>query len=369
MYLNILFNLFLSVITIMSRRTVNDILLPDLSLVCSGDTTYGANGALYEARRLKGKMNWIMVKYSDKYKEDLKNILKNYHKYMNRDVSEYESIKALSKNDENLRRMHEISKRIWDDMDELIKNIVPRYHSVNNFGKGTFNFLDRGFAYYLLFKILSYYGYSFRFLGVKVRSHSSDIPFNEIAFFNKVLEYLNKHMISKFSTIKRLLSNDMKLKWDAASKLNIITKIHLMITLLKANIREKRLVSKSKAHCNKLIKIYELLKKIKKKNIDEKSKKLNLYFELFREAVLDLVSVIDMITRSFHDLSLVPYQGSILPLHNNHSNGISRIQFGYSIYYLISNKYLEESMLWKWTSCRWVKKIKKINKRSVTKHR
>ncbi len=60
-------------------------------------------------------------------------------------LTQYQGIKN---NRKSLKRMTEVSKKIWDDTDLMFKILIPKYHTVKNFGKGTFNFLDRGFAYY-----------------------------------------------------------------------------------------------------------------------------------------------------------------------------------------------------------------------------
>jgi hypothetical protein len=335
--------------------------LAPINLVKTGDTSYGANGLLYKVRRISGIKKWALSNGESvedamkEFKEKLIETLKAYHVDLAYNIGLYQKYQKYPKNERTLEKINEVSKRIWDDTELMFKTLIPKYHSVKNFGRGTYHFLDRGFAYYLLFHILKTYHLDYRLIGCKAKPNTK-INLSGVTHFEQVLDHLNSMMAGKFSTIKKVLSMELKLKWEAGSKLNLITRIHLMITLLKANIGEKKskkTVDNSKLHCNKLIRIYNLLRKIKKHNIDNKSTDLNLYFELYREAVLDLVNIIDFYRKIVPEMNLIPYRGSIIAFHNNHVTGLSRAEFGYCLYYLITNDYVKENLLWNWTSAKW----------------
>jgi hypothetical protein len=335
------------------------LLLCPIKWVKLGDISYGANGLLYKVKRSAGVKKWSRVNTDDpisdaelEYKSKLVEVLKDYYKDLAYDIMLYHKYHTNSKSESNLNKINEVSKRIWDNTEYMFRKLIPKYHTVKNFGRGTFNFLDRGFAYYQLFRILKYYGLNFKLIGVKAQPRKR-VNLSGEKHFKQVLNYLNDSMAPKFSTIKKVLSTDLKSKWEAGSKLNLVTRIHLMINLLKTNIKEKKSVPKSKIHCNKLIKIYNLLRKIKKVNVDGKSNKLDWYFKLYREAVLDIVNLINFYYKLIPEMHLGLFTGSVSNFHNNHVSGLSRAQFGYSLYYLISCGYVPENLLWDWTLCRW----------------
>lgn len=363
---------------------VSKILLLPIKLMKIGDTTYGANGLLYKVKTVGRVKKWVLQSKEDiedatiTFKTKLLEVLAEYHSNLSYDIKLYQKYRNRPKSELYINKTNEVSKRIWDGTTDMMHELIPKYTSVKNFGKGTYQFLDRGFGYYQLFKILNYYKLDTKLIGVKTKPMKY-VNFSGIKHFEQVLNFLNDSMVFKFSTIKKVLSADMKSKWEAGSNLNLVTRIHLMITLLKANIKEKqisvpikkksgskktkaistpskKIIAKSKLHCNKLIAIYNLLLKIKKENITKESTNLDLYFQLYREAVLDLVHVINFYRKIVPSVELISYPGSILMFHNNHITGLSRVEFGYCVYYLISNRYLSENLLWKWTSCTWNKK-------------
>src|SRR5438105_4248546 len=100
-----------------------------------GDMSYGANGLLYQLVEGSIRLEWIQIDTIDEfqYQNQLKKFLDKYK------------------------------------FDKLVSKLFLKRSKVRNFGKKTTD-IEKGFASYLLFRVLHYYGISLDKICVRVKS-------------------------------------------------------------------------------------------------------------------------------------------------------------------------------------------------------
>lgn len=77
---------------------------------------------------------------------------------------------------------------------------------------------------------------------------------------------------------------------------------------------------------------------------------MRYYFSLFRLLQIDLVNVVNYLRQYLVSINLLKVPGTIEGYENSHITGLSRIGFGYGLYYLIENEYINEHFIWNWRS-------------------
>lgn len=313
----------------------------------TGDMTYGANGLLYQLIDIptKLRLEWTLIDSSNEsdYLSHLLTILDKYETDTQQNHQAFlESSTATGQPKKHmLSEFTKSIKNIHKGLTKLLSTLFPKRHDVRNFGKGSHAYLEEGFASYLLFRVLHYYGIALDKIGIKTKTHSKK-DISGLKFFNDAMKFIDNQTEHIFK--KHLKKDDI----HTIDKMTWPKKIQLLSELLKKNIENNHNKESSEKYLIELIHIKNLLKSIIKFNIVKKSYHLRYYFDLFRLLHIDLVSVIDFISKYVPGMHLVHVPGTINGQETGHPTGMSRIGFGYALYYLIENEYINENDVWDW---------------------
>lgn len=308
----------------------------------SGDMTYGANGLLYQLiTTTKDKIKWILV---DNINEG------DYYHHLNKVIEKYG--KAIVQNDKILSRTLDIGeqKKAVRNIDlfysKIISSLFPKRFIVKNFGRGNHNYLEIGFGTYLLFAVLHYYEIDLKRIGIEMRVYSKQ-DLSGVNFFNKVMKFISDQTFCQLENDAKLLPSDEYDIWEnSKQKLTYPEQITLLVGMLKTNIKYQIKIEKSSKSLINLLHIQKLIKKIIRFNITNKETKLQYYFDLFRLLHINLVKIIIFLKNFLPGINLAKIAGNIYPNKNEYQ--INKIDFGYGLYYLVENEYLNEHNLWSW---------------------